>query len=122
MPSLRAIELKAFVPAKDFARSKQFYVDVGFTMASEGGGIAYFHRDGAAFLLQDFYDPDLAKGLTMHFLVEDVEAWRQAILGAGIPNKYGVEVTEIVQQPWRMRDFSFTDPSGVEWTVAQNTA
>ena len=121
MPTLRAIEAKAFIPARDYAQSKQFYADVGFTLASDGDGVAYFHCDSAAFLLQDFYDANLAKGLTMHLLVEDVDAWRQAMFTAGIPAKYGTPVSDVVQQPWRMRDFTFVDPSGVEWIVAQNT-
>jgi hypothetical protein len=39
--NLRVTEIKAFVPAKDFERSKSFYRDIGFTMASEGGGVPY---------------------------------------------------------------------------------
>ena len=42
--TLRVTEIKAFVPSKNFELSKQFYKDLGFTMASEGGGIAYFVR------------------------------------------------------------------------------
>ena len=34
MTHLRITEIKAFVPAKDFALSKQFYQDLGFTLAS----------------------------------------------------------------------------------------
>ena len=33
MSTLKTIELKAFVPAKDFELSKRFYQDVGFTLA-----------------------------------------------------------------------------------------
>lgn len=39
MPTLKITEIKAFVPSKDFELSKQFYKDLGFMMASEGGGI-----------------------------------------------------------------------------------
>src|SRR6185369_16475558 len=98
MPDLRAIEIKAFVPAKDFERSKAFYRDVGFTMASEGDGIAYFHHGDAAFLLQDFYEPRLAENLMMHLLVENVDDWWVAIRDAGIAPKYGVKVSAIEHQ------------------------
>jgi predicted lactoylglutathione lyase len=30
---MKAIEIKAFVPARDFALSRQFYQDLGFTVA-----------------------------------------------------------------------------------------
>ena len=75
MANLRTVELKAFVPARDFALSKRFYADMGFTMASDSDGIAYFHHENVAFLLQDFYDKALAENLMLHLLVEDVDAW-----------------------------------------------
>lgn len=52
--NLSVTEIKAFVPSKDFELSKRFYQHMGFTMASEGGGVAYFHLDHTSFLLQDF--------------------------------------------------------------------
>ena len=33
MSKLNAIEIKAFVPARDFALSKRFYADLGFSVA-----------------------------------------------------------------------------------------
>ena len=124
MANLRTVELKAFVPARDFALSKRFYEDLGFTLASDTDGVAYFHHGDAAFLLQDFYVESLAKNLMMHLLVEDVDAWWSAIEARGLAAQYradGVKVTGIAQQPWRMRDFVVIDPSGVLWRIAQNT-
>ena len=120
-PNLRVTEIKAFVPAKDFARSKEFYKDIGFTMAADGGGIAFFHFGHASFLLQDFYVESLAKNFMMHMLIEDVDAWRVCIKESGVATKYGVEISEIEAQPWRMRDFCLIDPSGVLWRIGQNT-
>jgi catechol 2,3-dioxygenase-like lactoylglutathione lyase family enzyme len=121
MTNLRAIEIKAFVPAKDFALSKRFYEDLGFTKASDSDGVAYFLHGEVSFLLQDFYVEALAKNLMMHLLVEDVDSWWNAIQQADIAGKYGVKVTDIEQRPWRMRDFVVIDPSGVLWRIAQNS-
>jgi len=74
MTNLRIIEIKAFVPSRDFERSKRFYKDLGFTMASKGGGVA----------------------------------------------KYGVSSTPLEAQPWTMRDFCLSDPSGVLWRIGPN--
>jgi hypothetical protein len=41
LTNLKITEIKAFVPPKNFEVSKQFYKDLGFTMASDGDGIAY---------------------------------------------------------------------------------
>ena len=122
MSDLRVTEIKAFVPAKDFALSKRFYQDIGFNMASDGDGVAYFHVGEASFLLQDFCAEGFAGNFMMHMLVTDVDAWWQRIDASGVVARYGVKQTPIQQQPWRMRDFCLTDPSGVLWRIGQNTA
>lgn len=120
MGNLNTVEIKAFVPARDFERSKQFYSDIGFTKASDSGGIAYFRYGDCSFLLQDFYVKELAENLMMHVLVEDVTAWHQHITRSGVAEKYGVTVSEITEQPWGMLDFVVDDPSGVVWRFGQN--
>jgi uncharacterized glyoxalase superfamily protein PhnB len=121
MSNLKAIELKAFVPAKDFELSKRFYEDLGFVKASDGNGLAYFHHGDVSFLLQDFYVEALAKNLMLHLLVEDVDVWWHHIRDRDLAGKYGTKVTDIQQQPWRMRDFALIDPSGVLWRIGQNS-
>ncbi|BEV08288.1 MULTISPECIES: VOC family protein [unclassified Methylophilus] len=120
MSTLQVTEIKAFVPSKDFALSKQFYLDLGFKMASEGGGVAYFHFEHVSFLLQDFCAENLAENFMMHLLVPDVDAWWQQIEQTGIVQKYGIKLWPIQLQPWGMRDFCLTDPSGVLWRIGQN--
>jgi uncharacterized glyoxalase superfamily protein PhnB len=121
MSKLSVTEIKAFVPAKNFELSQQFYQDIGFTMASRGDGVAYFHVEQASFLLQDFFDEAHAKNFMMHLLVQDVDAWWQLVRQSDVVAKYGVTQSNIESQPWRMRDFCLTDPSGVLWRIGQNT-
>ena len=120
MKNLNLIEIKAFVPAKDFALSKNFYQDLGFTMASDTQGTAYFHDGKCSFLLQDFYEPHHANNFMMHVLVEDIHAWHDQVVSSGVTEKYGVTVTAIIKQPWGMWDFILHDPSGVLWRFGQN--
>jgi uncharacterized glyoxalase superfamily protein PhnB len=115
MANLRITEIKAFVPSKDFEVSKQFYQDLGFTMASEGGGVAYFHFGHVSCA------EGVAENFMMHILVEDVDAWWNHVQASGVTGKYGVKCTEIEAQPWRMKDFCLFDPSGVLWRIGQNT-
>lgn len=56
----------------------------------------------------------------MHLLVEDVDAWWHRVRESDVVARYGVRVTDIQLQPWGMRDFALTDPSGVLWRIAQN--
>lgn len=120
MSNLKVTEIKAFVPAKDFDKSKTFYQDIGFTMASEGDGVAYFHYGHASFLLQDYCTQSLAENFMMHLLVEDVDAWWAHVHESHVIEKYEIKITPITLQPWAMRDFCMTDPSGVLWRIGQN--
>ena len=54
MRDLTAIEIKAFVPAKDFELSKRFYQDLGFTVGWSSEGLAYIRHGNTSFLLQEF--------------------------------------------------------------------
>lgn len=125
MTVLQATEIKAFVPAKDFALSRRFYTELGFTRRSEGGGVAYFSIDGCAFLLQAVGDPDLARSmaehLSMHLLVPDVRAWHRHVDQSGLAERFGASLTPLVEQPWGITEFKLTDPSGVCWRIGQNT-
>lgn len=118
--TLDVVEIKAFVPARNFGLSKQFYQDIGFTLASDMGGVAYFYRGSSSFLLQDFYNEAQAKNFMMHLLVADVAAWHQELHNQGISSRYQVAMSNVVEQPWGMREFTLCDPSGVLWRIAQN--
>lgn len=118
--SLKTVEIKAFLPAKNFEISKKFYEDAGFTKKSDSDGIAYFHRDNCSFLLQDFYNREAAENLMMHLLVEDVSAWHKTLKEKDLEGKFQVRLTEPEERPWRMIDFILTDPCGIVWRIAQN--
>lgn len=120
MSILKTVEIKAFVPSKDFQLSQQFYQDIDFKKCSEGGGVAYFCIEHCAFLLQDFCAEGFAENFMMHLLVEDVATWYDKIQQADIVHKYSSKVSGLTDQPWRMRDFVFSDPSGVLWRIGQN--
>lgn len=120
MSNLKTVELKAFIPSKDFDVSKSFYTEIGFTKASDQDGVAYFHCGNCSFLLQDFYDKSLAENLMMHLLVEDIKSWHEKIASSGVAEKYHVNISAITEQPWGMLDFLVHDPSGVLWRFGQN--
>jgi uncharacterized glyoxalase superfamily protein PhnB len=120
--TLKTIELKAFVPAKDFELSKQFYQDLGFTVSWSDNDLAYVRHGNTGFLLQNFYIKELADNFMMHLLVENVDSWWDNVNERRIAEKYGVRILPPEQRPWKMRDFVLIDPSGVLWRVAENSA
>jgi uncharacterized glyoxalase superfamily protein PhnB len=117
---MTVVEIKAFVPSRDFAQSKMFYEDLGFTIAWSDENLAYLHHGDAAFLLQNFYEPNLAGNLMMHILVKDVDAWWRHIQARDLVSKYGVMAEPPEDRPWGLRDFPIADPTGVLWRVGQN--
>ena len=121
MPKLAATEIKAFVPARDFALSKRFYTDLGFTLAWSSEQVAYLHCGQAGFLLQNFYVAAFADNLMMQLTVEDLDAWWTHVQALDLPSRYGIRIPQPpADQPWAMRDFVIIDPSGVLWRIGQN--
>jgi predicted lactoylglutathione lyase len=119
--NLTPVEIKAFIPAQDFARAKEFYEAIGFKIGYTDDDLAYMLCGNTSFLLQNVYVQELAENLMMHLLVENVNDWHAHLSEQKIAERFGVSVGELVDQPWAMRDFELTDPSGVHWTIAQNT-
>lgn len=118
--NLAAVEIKAFLPALDFERSKAFYGALGFEIPWSSDDMAYVRHGDTSFLLQAFDEPAFAKNYQMHMLVENVDDWHAHVLAAGVAERFGVAVGEPQDQPWAMRDFTLFDPSGVLWRIAQN--
>ena len=118
--NLAAVEIKAFVPSRDFEDSKQFYLALGFEIPWSSEVLAYVRHGETSFLLQSFYEPVHANNFEMHLLVENVDDWHAHVLSSGIHNRFGVAVGVPENRPWAMRDFTLFDPSGVLWRIAQN--
>jgi catechol 2,3-dioxygenase-like lactoylglutathione lyase family enzyme len=74
MGDMTIIEVKAYVPARDFDQSKQFYQDLGFDLVWTTADLAYFRRSNSSFLLQNCSNMEHADYFMMHLLVHDVEA------------------------------------------------
>ena len=118
--NLTAVEIKAFVPARDLERSKQFYVALGFEIPWSAEDLAYVHHGDASFLLQAFDEPRFIENYQMHLLVENVDDWHARVIASGVSAHFGVKVGEPEDRPWAMRDFPLFDPSGVLWRIAQS--
>jgi len=120
MNALETVELKAFVPSKDFELSKRFYTDLGFTVKWASDDLAYLNAGNSSFLLQKFYAKAFAENLMMHLLVKDVDAWWRHVEAQQIGAKYGVRINPPEDRPWGIRDFTVDDPTGVLWRIGQN--
>jgi uncharacterized glyoxalase superfamily protein PhnB len=120
MSNMAAVEIKAFVPARDFAQSKRFYADLGFTIVWSSDDLAYVRHGNVSFLLQNFYVAEHAKNFMMHMLVEELDAWWRHVETQGLASRYDVYAEPPADRPWGLRDFVIVDPTGVLWRIAQS--
>jgi hypothetical protein len=81
--NLATVEMKAFVPAHDFAQSKAFYTRLGFNVPWSSDDLAYVHYGNTSFLLQAFHVPEHTNNFMMHLLVENVDDWHAYVLASG---------------------------------------
>jgi catechol 2,3-dioxygenase-like lactoylglutathione lyase family enzyme len=122
MRNMTIVELKPYVPAKDFALSKRFFQDFGFELAWSSEDLAYLRHGNSSFLLQRSIKKKPADNFMMHLLVEDVEAWWSHVQDQGLVAKYGARVEPPADRSWGIRDFVIIDPTGVLWRIGQNIA
>jgi uncharacterized glyoxalase superfamily protein PhnB len=119
MARSRALDLKAFVPAKDFELSRRFYLDLGFQQNWGDALACELEIDGHRFLLQAFYVKEHAGNFMMSLMVENADDWWNHIQNLGLKEKYGLSMAKPPElQPWGLRVLYLADPSGVLWHIA----
>ena len=90
---------RPFVPARDFALSKQFYLDLGFALLLDAE-VAIFGIGNTSFLLQNHYHPAWAGHFMMQLMVDDLDAWWTHIAGLDLPSRYPVTAPQPRQTEW----------------------
>jgi uncharacterized glyoxalase superfamily protein PhnB len=115
--------LRPFVPAKDFAISKQFYADIGFRVEALGDSVAAMHLGPYSFLLQDYYNEEWAANFMMHMMVDDLDAWWQHLAALDLASRYGVKSPRAPKlESWDLNVAYMFDPAGVLWHIAAEPA
>jgi hypothetical protein len=113
---------RPFVPAEDFAKSKAFYEVLGFQKLLDSD-VAIFAIGSTSFVLQNFYQKDLAGNFMMQLMVDDLDGWWAHIQSLDLPGRFGArEPKPPAMQPWGLRVAYVFDPCGVLWHVAQRRA
>jgi catechol 2,3-dioxygenase-like lactoylglutathione lyase family enzyme len=116
---------RPFLPTKDLALSKRFYLALGFELLLDSD-VAIFRAGRGEFLLQARYVKDWAENAMMQLMVDDLDQWWRDIQALDLPAQFGVTPPKApAMQPWGLRVAYVVDPAGVLWHVAQrrpNTA
>jgi hypothetical protein len=115
-----ALALRAFLPAKDFAASKRFYLELGFVMDFETEQVALLRLGDHSFLLQNFHVEEWAANCMMQLTLADLEGWWSALDREGLVLRHGVRPPVAPRlQAWGAKVAFLFDPSGVLWHVTQ---
>src|SRR6202453_343962 len=104
---------RPFLPAKDYAISKDFYETLGFEKLLDED-VAIFRAGSTSFILQNYYKKEWAENFMMQLMVEDLDAWWTHIEALDLPGKFNVQPPSApAMQPWGLRITYVFDPSGV---------
>jgi catechol 2,3-dioxygenase-like lactoylglutathione lyase family enzyme len=115
-------QLRPFLPARDFAISREFYRMLGFHETWSSDRLAILELGRFSFFLQNYFVKEWADNMVMALDVADVDAcWarlRSLNLSTRFPNvvSVGAPVDDVNAG---VRRGHFVDPSGVLWHFSQ---
>ena len=112
---MKFLSLEPFVPSgRDFERSKQLFLELGFHINWEVDGYVGFQRDECRFILQHYDKKDFADNFMLSVKVNSVDEFRQGVLDKQLVEKFGIKLSGIMQQPYG-REVNLIDIAGVCW-------
>lgn len=111
-----AKSIRAFIGARNFEESRQFYKDLGFEESPISKDMSYFRvTENLGFYLQDAYVEDWINNTMIFLEVDDVNRYWRELQNLGLHQKYkNVKLTPIRVESWGKECF-LHDPSGILW-------
>ncbi|MGF1526875.1 MAG: hypothetical protein ACFCBW_08795 [Candidatus Competibacterales bacterium] len=120
MIDLQARDLRAFVPAQDFALSKDFYLALGCDLEWSDENLALFKLAGSRFYLQRYYVREWAENTMLHLSVQDAARCFSDISGLKDLGRFPtVRVAAPKRESYGALVTYVWDPSGVLLHLAQ---
>lgn len=108
-------DVRVFVPARDFAVSRDFYEALGWNTAwTDGDGLAIMELGGHRFMLQDHYVRDWAENFMITIVVADAAAWFEHVSAVLATGRFdGARVAAPKDEDWGATVTYVWDPCGV---------
>jgi len=107
--------IRPFIGSKNYAISRNFYLDLGFEEIITSEKMSYFSIGKFGFYLQDYYAKDWIDNSMIFLELDDLESNLKHIQNLGLTEKYeNVRLSEIKHNEWG-DEFFLHDPSGILW-------
>lgn len=120
MIELDVSDIRSFIPAKDFALSKDFYTSLGWKIAWSDENMALLEIADQRFYLQRYFVKEWAENSMLHISVANAqgcfEQITELLAGARFP---GARVAAPKQEPYGALVTYVWDPAGVLLHLAQ---
>lgn len=114
-------DLRTFLPARDFAASRDFYRALGFEEVWSSEKLVLFKVGGFSFFLQDYFVKEWAQNMMIDLRVADVDAYWSQLQSLNLSQRFQtVKLHAPEDDPAaRIRRGNFIDPAGVLWHFSQ---
>lgn len=115
MSTPKALDVKVFVPAKNFQRSLEFYTQLGWQVNwNHDGGLAELELANCRFFLQNFYNKHWAENFMLYVPVENAQAWFEYVTELIQEGGYSdIRVSPPKVEPHGDKVTYVWDPSGI---------
>ncbi len=122
MIDLQVNDVRAFLPSRDFAVSKDFYTSLGWAITWSDENMALLENAGQRFYLQNYYAKEWADNCMLHVSVEDAESCFEQVTQLIETGRFpGTRVSKPKQEPYGALVAYVWDPCGVLLHLAQWT-
>jgi catechol 2,3-dioxygenase-like lactoylglutathione lyase family enzyme len=110
--------VRAFIGAKNYSESRNFYKDFGFSEVVLSENMSYFKmNDKLGFYLQKAFVKDWIENSMLFLEVENLEEYLTELKSKKLTEKFkNVRLSEIVVNDWG-KEFFLHDPSGILWHI-----
>lgn len=113
--TMQFLSLQPFVPSgKNFELAKEFFQELGFNQTWNAGAYAGFENGNCRFILQEYDQKEFAENFMLTVNVPDIAAFRSGLLEKQFPQKFGIHIGEITNQPYG-KEVNIIDLAGVCW-------
>lgn len=114
---MKLLQIRTFVPSKDFEVSKKFYRDLGLNILWENHELAEIGTPTQNFFLQKYYNEEWANNFMLQMFVDDLDELFK--MAKPLVDQYeGTKIREIFEADYG-KTFHLIGPAGELWHMTQ---